>query len=41
MAKNTIVLLNGETIQALAMAKALKESGYNIISICDSIDSYG
>lgn len=39
--RKTVILLNGETIQALAVAKALKENGYYVVSICDSKDSYG
>lgn len=41
MGKKNVVLLNGETVQALAMAHALSDSGYSVTLICDSKESYG
>ncbi len=36
-----IVLLNGETVQALAMGKWLKKAGYRVWAVCDDKVSYG
>jgi predicted ATP-grasp superfamily ATP-dependent carboligase len=37
----TAVLLDGQTIQSLAIAESLKRKGYHIVSLCDSKNSYG
>ena len=39
--KKIIVLLNGETVQALAIGKWLKKEGYTVWSICDDKITYG
>lgn len=37
----TVILLDGQTIQSLAMAKALKKNNYRVVLFCDTKMSYG
>ena len=39
--KKVVALLNGETVQAIAVARCLKKSGYNVVSFCETEESYG
>jgi len=39
--KNKILLLDGQTIQSLAIAKSLKKSNYDVVLFCDTKTSYG
>ena len=41
MGKPFVLLLNGETIQALAMAEYLVKDGYDVGAVCDDKISYG
>lgn len=36
-----VALLDGQTIQALPIAKSLKDRGFYVVLLCDSTDSYG
>lgn len=37
----TVLLLDGQTIQSLAIAKSLKKSNYDVVLFCDTKTSYG
>ncbi|SHN01008.1 ATP-grasp domain-containing protein [Polaribacter sp. KT 15] len=39
--KKRVLLLDGQTIQSLAIAKALKKNNYNVVLFCDTKTSYG
>jgi len=39
--KKKILLLDGQTIQSLAIAKSLKKNNYNVVLFCDTKTSYG
>lgn len=39
--KSYVLLLDGQTIQSLAIAKALKQNNYNVVLFCDTKTSYG
>ncbi len=41
MKNKTVLLLDGQTIQAIASAKCLKKSGYTVVLFCDSKMTYG
>ena len=36
-----VLLLDGQTIQSLAIAKSLKKSNYDVVLFCDTKTSYG
>ncbi|MCB2195277.1 MAG: ATP-grasp domain-containing protein [Bacteroidetes bacterium] len=41
MEKKTVLLLDGQTVQALPFMESLSRNGYKIIVFCDSKNSYG